>query len=614
MIPPRRADISRRAAWTAAAAALLMGAPLHLNSQASKASVIGSKHDLAVPGATADICGFCHISHNGYVDVKPLWNHTVSAATYTTYTSTTMNGGAQTPTAGVSKTCLSCHDGTIALGSTLAKGVMTSSRTLTADENLGTDLRNDHPLSFVPVDDGQLASTLFQATPASKDATVKLVSGRIECTTCHDPHKQNYDAVQQDFLVRSNSAGAICLACHDPSRAQPNWLNGWTSAPHSTATNTVPATPTATFGPYGTVAANACGNCHRDHSMPAAAGPRLLRASEEAACSPCHSGTNLTPALRNVMTEFTKLSVHPATTVSGAHDAAEAVTPVNATRHAECPDCHNSHAASATGGAAAPPGLQAALLGASGFDGGLALRPASNEYQVCFKCHSTSTNKPQGPTYTNGGYRTITRIVTSYDERTRFNSTVAYHNVTKVKNTTLSIPSLRTNMLTLSGGNSTRTMGTGSQIYCTDCHSNNQNRNFGGTGPNGPHGSAYPHVLERRMEMEPLGGGGVAYVAGTTGTYALCDKCHNIATSILSNVSFTRHSTHISSARTSCTTCHDPHGIAGGSATNNKWLINFDTSIVSNSSGGIRRYESTGTRTGRCYLTCHGKDHNPYTY
>lgn len=65
-----------------------------------------------------------------------------------------------------------------------------------------------------------------------------------------------------------------------------------------------------------------------------------------------------------------------------------------------------------------------------------------------------------------------------------------------------------------------------------------------------------------------------------------------------------------------CNTCHDPHGISitQGNSVNNSKLINFNTAVVGPSSSGILRFESTGTFAGRCYLRCHGEDHNPKTY
>jgi hypothetical protein len=42
--------------------------------------------------------------------------------------------------------------------------------------------------------------------------------------------------------------------------------------------------------------------------------------------------------------------------------------------------------------------------------------------------------------------------------------------------------------------------------------------------------------------------------------------------------------------------------------------MNFDTRFVTPSSGGVLRYENPGGGRARCYLTCHGKNHNPLTY
>ena len=59
---------------------------------------------------------------------------------------------------------------------------------------------------------------------------------------------------------------------------------------------------------------------------------------------------------------------------------------------------------------------------------------------------------------------------------------------------------------------------------------------------------------------------------------------------------------------TPCNVCHDPH------ASGYDKLINFDTSVVSGVSGQPPRYESLGNNYGRCYLSCHGRTHNPCTY
>jgi len=84
--------------------------------------------------------------------------------------------------------------------------------------------------------------------------------------------------------------------------------------------------------------------------------------------------------------------------------------------------------------------------------------------------------------------------------------------------------------------------------------------------------------------------------------------------SILEDRSFREHQKHVSGERTACATCHDPHGISDGTAMNNRSLVNFDTTIVGPSSSGVLRFEATGSFSGRCYLRCHGKNHNPLSY
>jgi hypothetical protein len=160
-------------------------------------------------------------------------------------------------------------------------------------------------------------------------------------------------------------------------------------------------------------------------------------------------------------------------------------------------------------------------------------------------------------------------------------------------------------MLNVDGTNNTsRPLSTSSQIYCTDCHTNDQARSFKGTGPNGPHGSSYSHLLQLNLYQEPAGGGSGNSAAG----YALCSKCHNLTN--LNNIR--PHDPHMSYG---CTTCHDPHGVIGGSAASNRAMINFDTAIVSSSTTYFGYfYNGTGSGQRGCYLRCHGESHNPQTY
>jgi predicted CXXCH cytochrome family protein len=574
----------------------------------TKQSVIGSKHDLGTTGTgsvtsgVSNACIFCHAPHNVMPELKPLWNHQLSSQTYTTYTSSSYDAGSQTPSAGSSKLCLSCHDGTVAVGLTISNGLIATSGTMSARSILGTNLSDGHPVGMTPVNDGQLAGSLFNNPATTKDPEVKLASGKVECVTCHDPHMPNNDPVVQMFLARSNSSGTLCLACHDPTRAQPNALNGWTNGSHGMASNTV--SPSLGIGAYGSVAANACASCHGAHNNPA--GARNLNASEEALCSPCHGGTNIAPALRNVMGDFSKTYSHPTTRVSGVHDPMESL-PVNSARHAECADCHNPHAATA----------ESSLTGVSGYDATGPQRPATTQYQICMKCHADSLNKPQNTSYAvygrtpsrypqgilPGGYGQNPAMPSDeYNVRLQFSGTIG-HNVMGTSIVTTQNTTLRAYMLNIDGTNNTnRPLTSTSVIYCTDCHSNDQSRAFNGSGANGPHGSAYPHLLQMNLYQEPASGGSGNSSAGR----ALCNKCHN-----LSNLSNLRpHGPHMSYG---CTTCHDPHGVIGGNATSNRAMINFDTAIVRKGST-YYGYFYNGTGQKGCYLSCHGAGHNPETY
>ena len=103
-------------------------------------SIINSKHNLSLSGpgtirsaTEGDICIFCHSPHS-LAGQSPLWNHEMSVAPYTPYSSSTLKATVGQPT-GASKLCLSCHDGTVALGmvdNRLAPIVMQSGATTVA--------------------------------------------------------------------------------------------------------------------------------------------------------------------------------------------------------------------------------------------------------------------------------------------------------------------------------------------------------------------------------------------------------------------------------------------------------------------------------------------------
>lgn len=579
-------------------------------------------HDLTpsgtgpVKGNLSNACLYCHAPHGALSSPTPLWNQKLSMQTYnfyssTTYRQTAIQPGLNSP----SKLCLSCHDGTVAPGQTVIFGVIPTTGNMKNTSVFGTDLKSSHPFSLqTPLVDSPNVNVLLFGNPGqTADPKVRLINGTIECTTCHEPHFQNIDKALPLFLVRDSSSSQLCLACHDPTRivnGQENFLSGWASSIHALAGNTTSNTPYV--GGYGTVAQNGCNACHMPHN---ASGPvRLLRGPNEQDCAACHAGTNLQPQILNVYSEFAKLGSHPAPAANNLHDRAEAAL-LNNNRHATCADCHNPHASQQTTAFNAPPALRPSQLGAVGVsavDGTTVVNPAVNQYETCLRCHGSSAGKMVNAQLY--GYLP-TRLVSAGDPLDvvpQFAlSSTSSHPVTHDRSSVLPQPSLRAQMLQLDGTTLGRAMGT--RIFCTDCHNADDSREAGGTGPNGPHGSKWTHILERRYEISQAAspGGQVANRypnpdLTVAGPYGLCAKCHDLA-QVVANTSFREHRKHIVEEGFSCSVCHTAHGMGGVNANvSGERLVNFDIGVVAPNGGQPISYNRG---TGSCALICHGEDH-----
>lgn len=614
-----------------------------VHSQNPKSSVLRTRHDFTLNSPSVirsttggESCIFCHTPHNSVPNV-PLWNHTGSADTTTSvYSSTTIRATVTPATAAdSSKSCLACHDGTVALGDTVNNGVIPFIQgsnyrlppTSSSNIHRGTGFGDDHPFAFVPVTGTEIQN------PLPGDAVKLDQAGKVQCVSCHDPHAESSDSTTRKFLVKSNLRSALCLTCHVKS--------GWNTSSHRQPASVINDNRyTAVRGAhtgYTGVSNNACESCHRPHSP--MVGTRLVKFVEEDTCYKCHNGT-VAETNKNIQSEFqNKLYRHPVSTTLSVHDASENPTSVlyrlpetsaGTPRHSECVDCHNSHAANSQ--TATPPSVNGYLLGVSGTTvSGSGITSSQFQYQVCLKCHGDSANKPQftdngnfGIGYGRNPKRQIDQANPDrYNTRLEFSSLVAWHPVTKSRGLSTGsggeIPSLRPAIIGSNGQPLPgRTLSPTSLLYCTDCHNSDTGRNLGtGTAPLGTHGSNIVHLLERNFSYNtppPTPGGNMGRVTYSTNAYALCDKCHDVNNSIVQNRSFSEHRLHIVEEGTSCAVCHDAHGINGGNNINNKYLINFDLSIVGPNSSGILRFESTGFRRGRCYLTCHGESHNPESY
>jgi predicted CXXCH cytochrome family protein len=195
---------------------------------AKAASIAGSKHDLRSGGSSAfkgdsdQVCIYCHTPHNANATpLAPLWNHASTAtATYTLYGgaasgTTTLNATMGQPSS-ISKACLSCHDGSVAADSYKAV-VGTKPITSASAALLGTNLSNDHPISFT-YDTALVSADAVNGinglvTPASASlvvAGIPLFTSKLECASCHTVH----DNANTPFLRFSNVGSALCLKCH----------------------------------------------------------------------------------------------------------------------------------------------------------------------------------------------------------------------------------------------------------------------------------------------------------------------------------------------------------------------------------------------------------------
>jgi predicted CXXCH cytochrome family protein len=237
---------------TYATAAAIVGDPV----LGADDPILGSKHDFTGLNARAGVaamsgvafsdygysCVYCHIppeeagaipSDFGGIDG---WNRYVPAlGNYQLYDSANLDNKTSGPNP-ISMLCLSCHDGTMAVDMVVFKPATFDPAAdnamhmrINPEDNiescgkchngdvahditvkmLGTDLRNDHPISM------KYAGLTFKdrdfRPPDTADGFsngVKLYNGQVECMTCHNVHDPS-----RELLLRAN-AEVLCFTCH----------------------------------------------------------------------------------------------------------------------------------------------------------------------------------------------------------------------------------------------------------------------------------------------------------------------------------------------------------------------------------------------------------------
>ena len=465
---------------------------------------------------TTEICIFCHTPHGAVGDEEaaglnaPLWNRRLSTARYILYDqvwSTSFEAYETKPKpnapTGYSRLCLSCHDGTIALGTVVnppgsgvyyqpfdmiyptgqspaggAGTIPAGSGVTTADTRvIGTNLQNDHPVSFIydsllAVRDEELVDPGPALVPPAKvgDSTpispMRRYSGTVldrydsvQCTSCHNPHAATYPKFLRTSYFNNDPADPnypsaskiICLYCHDKP--------GWSSSTHDIAAFVPPASPSSgnsyNYDGNHTVGQYACRACHDPHTTQGA--KRLLREgvdfnnniAVENTCYLCHRPAsemgNPTSPPPDIRSEFYKdKNIGKGGTGSAmnlmmgqGHEPVFVGRPQEGvelwsftaplfneyppgstlldTVHVECVDCHNPHQVTKTN----------RLKGMKGIDingnvVGSKIPGNSREpyvYEVCLRCHGNSyTNLFMGNLYPeNTIYRSDPRDVMPTD-------------------------------------------------------------------------------------------------------------------------------------------------------------------------------------------------------
>lgn len=240
----------RKVIWSSLTMALLMGGvrmavygfvlghpePLVASTLPPPTGIMGSPHDLSShgPGHTTqsmEVCVFCHSPHGSGEDLAqdiPVWNHVTTAAHFTMYSSPSLKGAVDPQPTGPSLACLSCHDGTVAVGAVYALptgggqndysqaqgGVDPQDGHMQGAALLGTDLSAGHPVSITYRDDLD-----HHLRPPAELVGVKLYpsntrGAKVQCGSCHDPHNFGLEGSTAPFLRVTKAGSALCQRCH----------------------------------------------------------------------------------------------------------------------------------------------------------------------------------------------------------------------------------------------------------------------------------------------------------------------------------------------------------------------------------------------------------------
>lgn len=405
-------------------------------------------------------------------------------------------------------------------------------------------------------------------TPSLDDWTVTYSylpvvtgTGQLTCANCHNTHVVQTGSGAWDVNrvadpnntknIWTGTMTAFCLRCHDSDGGPTAQMSANSVVPYSVGFTDYSSKPffpgwdkMTTGADWASSRHNAvgavsgCETCHDPHGsdfdrLTAYTGGAYTRANTNASVSKeqnlcysqsgCHAGgTNS----RSVGTAFSQTYAHPITTDDRHSDLEEAADfAAGSTRHVECVDCHDPHAARAGthtyGSSVAGEVLRGAIgvkptwsstrwTAPTGFTP-VRIKPGSGddyEAYLCFKCHSSYTTLP-----TSGGSGGFGGT----DLALEFNpANDSGHNVMgNVWPKTSGLgPNNRTWTLPPQGNILRSGLTYNSTVTCSDCHT------WSGAGATGPHGSSQPYMIDSAYTTSWL-----TATLENPGS-VICTKCH----------------------------------------------------------------------------------------
>lgn len=229
-----------------AVAWLLAAAPVASAQWPNGASVDQTPHNLTRPAANTDpemvgrirdfgeVCAYCHSPHGGPAWLagpgQPIWNRPRPTSSYRMPNHSAQRMIQDPSPSDRSRTCLSCHDGSIGLdevvnlpnsytGPPPARSPIDDCEGCHSGGNpaagldwegvwFNPDMRKQHPMSVLY--DPSLRPGEFLPAIGGAVGGLPLFGGKVECPTCHEPHSEQH----KFFLRQSNAGQGLCLSCH----------------------------------------------------------------------------------------------------------------------------------------------------------------------------------------------------------------------------------------------------------------------------------------------------------------------------------------------------------------------------------------------------------------